>query len=178
MVWKYPWQGEEQISTYSDSDWAGCKRTARSTSGGIVLRGEHHIKSWSVTQKRVTLSSAEAELGALVKAAVETIGILQMAESLGRNIKGEIFVDSSAALAVVARKGCGKLRHIRVGQLWIQEVAEAEELRFKKVLGEDNPADLNTKYLTRPRMDKLIDLTGLSDREGRADTGLEINYIH
>ena len=142
------------------------------------MRGSHHIKSWSATQKRVTLSSAEAELGALVKAATEAIGVLQMAESLGRSLEGEIFVDSSAALAVVARKGCGKLRHVRVGQLWIQEVAEAEELKFRKILGDINPADLNTKHLTRVRMDKLLDLTSLYDREGKADTGLEISCLH
>ena len=135
MVWEYRWQGVEHINAYSDSDWAGCKRTARSTSGGIILRGSHHIKSWSATQKRVTLSSAEAELGALVKTTTETIGVLQMVESLGRSLEGEIFVDSSAALAVVARKGCGKLRHVRVGQLWIQEIAEAEELKFRKYWG-------------------------------------------
>ena len=84
MVWEYQWQGVEQVRSYSDSDWAGCKRTARSTSGGVILRGTHHVKSWCITQKRVTLSSAEAELGALVKAATETIGILPMAEGLGR----------------------------------------------------------------------------------------------
>ena len=55
---------------------------------------------------------------------------MQMAESLGRRVEGEVYVDSSAALAVVARKGCGKLRHVRVGQLWVQEVAEAEEMKF------------------------------------------------
>ena len=95
------------------------------------------MKSWSVTQKRVTLSSAEAELGALVKGTIETIGILQMAESLGRKIEGDIFVDSSAALAVVARKGTGKLRHVRVGQLWVQELAENDEVKFKKIKGEE-----------------------------------------
>ena len=63
MVWEYRWQGNEHVKGYSDSDWAGCKRTARSTSGGVIMRGDHHIKSWSVTQKRVTLSSAEAEFG-------------------------------------------------------------------------------------------------------------------
>ena len=84
MVWEYQWQGQEGITTYTDSDWVGCKRTAQSTSGGVVLRGSHHLKSWSVTQKRVTLSSAEAELGALVKGTIETIGILQMVESMGR----------------------------------------------------------------------------------------------
>ena len=134
----YHWQGAESMKAYSDSDWAGCKRTARSTSGEVVTRGEHHLKSWSVTQKRVTLSSAEAELGALIKTSTETIGILQMAEGLGRSTNAEIMVDSSAALSVVGRKGCGKLRHVRVGQLWVQEVAEAEELKYRKINGDEN----------------------------------------
>ena len=134
----------------------------------------HHLKSWCVTQKRVTLSSAEAELGALVKTTSETIGILQLSEGLGREVSGEVFVYSSAALAVVNRKGCGKLRHVRVGQLWVQQLAEEEEVKFRKVLGDDNPADLCTKYLTRLRMDKLIQLIYLKDKEGRAEEGLDI----
>ena len=139
MVWTYPWQQEENMMMYADSNWAGCKRTARSTSCGVVMRGRHHIKSWSVTQKRVTLSSTEAELGALVKASAEAIGILQMAEGLGDSATAEIVVDSSAALSVAQRKGTGKMRHARIGQLWIQEAAENEELTFRKVKGGENP---------------------------------------
>ena len=114
------------------------------------------MKSWSVTQKRVTLSSAEAELGALVKAAAEAIGITQMAAGLGRQVTSDVYVDSSAALAVVNRKGCGKLRHVRVGQLWVQQLAEEDDVRFKKIWGEENPTDLSTKYLTRTNIDKLV----------------------
>ena len=138
------------------------------------MRGTHHVKSWCITQKRVILSSAEAELGALVKTAAETIGILHMAEGFGREVTGEVFVDSSAALAIVNRKGCGKLRHVRVGQLWVQELAEEEEIKFRKVLGDDNPADLSTKYLTRIRMDKLIEMICLRDKDGKAQEGLDI----
>ena len=138
------------------------------------MRGEHHVKSWSVTQKRVTLSSAEAELGALVKTSTEVLGILQMAEGLGRTTTAEVLVDSSAALAIVHRKGCGKLRHIRVGQLWVQEVAENEELKFQKVKDEQNPADINTKHLTRIRLDILLGLINLHDREGRAEESLVV----
>ena len=122
----------------------------------------------------MTLSSAEAELGALVKATSETIGVLQMAEGLAREVTGEVFVDSSAALAVVNRKGCGKLRHVRVGQLWVQQLADEEEVKFRKVLGDENPADLSTKYLTRLRMDKLIQLIYLEDQDGKAEEGLYI----
>ena len=57
----------------------------------------------------------------------------------GKKIRRRNFVDSSAALAVVARKGTGKLRHVRVGQLWVQELAENDEVKFKKVKGEENP---------------------------------------
>ena len=132
------------------------------------------MKSWSVTQKRVTLSSAEAELGALVKAAAEAIGITQMAAGLGRMVKSDVYVDSSAALAVVNRKGCGKLRHVRVGQLWVQQLAEEDEVRFKKIWGEENPADLSTKYLTRTKIDKLLELIYLEDKDGKAIEGLDI----
>ena len=29
------------LDAYSDSDWAGCVRTRRSTSGGVLMRGGH-----------------------------------------------------------------------------------------------------------------------------------------
>ena len=138
------------------------------------MRGAHHIKSWSVTQKRVMLSSAEAELGALVKAAAETIGMIQMAEGLGDTATAEVFVDSSAALSVAQRKGTGKMRHVRIGQLWIQEAAENEELTFRKVKGEESPADLGTKHLTRKKIDELISKIYLHEAEGRADQSLNI----
>ena len=54
------------VDGYSDSDWAGCRRTGRSTSGGPLIIGNHFIKSWSSTQKNITLSSAEVELVASV----------------------------------------------------------------------------------------------------------------
>ena len=70
---------------------------------------------------------------------------------LGDEVTAEVFVDSSAALSVTQKKGNGKMRHVRIGQLWIQEAAEEEELKFRKVKGESNPADLGTKHLNRKR---------------------------
>ena len=55
-------QGTVGISTYVDSDWAGDKKTCKSTSGEMVFRGTHLLKSWSTNQQIVALSSGEAEL--------------------------------------------------------------------------------------------------------------------
>ena len=132
VVWQFPFQGrQEDISGYSDSDWAGCRRTARSTSGGALMIGRHCVKSWSSTQKNVTLSSGEAELVAAVKTCTEAIGVTQLAADWGVKLEGRIYVDSSAAIGVAHRKGNGKLRHVKVGLLWIQERVDEDELRIE-----------------------------------------------
>ena len=67
VFWKFGWQRRQNhIKVYTDSDWAGCRKTRRSTSGGIIMIGDHLIKCWSRTQKTVTLSSGEAELLSLI----------------------------------------------------------------------------------------------------------------
>ena len=71
------------MTTYTDSDWAGCKATAKSTSGGIVTLGNHVLKTYSKQQKIVALSSAEAELYAMVKCTAKLIGIKPMMHDWG-----------------------------------------------------------------------------------------------
>ena len=48
---RYCWQqAPRQIHIYTDSDWAGCVRTRKSTSGGTMLLGSHCVQHWSRTQ--------------------------------------------------------------------------------------------------------------------------------
>ncbi len=60
MVYLYRLQRAEKIEVYTDTDWAGCPKTRKSTSGGMAMLGKHLIKSWSSTQASVSLSSGEA----------------------------------------------------------------------------------------------------------------------
>ena len=48
LIYFYNWQ-EATLNGYSDSDWAGCRRTAKSTSGGALCVGSHLVKSWSAS---------------------------------------------------------------------------------------------------------------------------------
>ena len=86
---------------------------------------------------------------------------------------GTIYADSTAALAIANRKGAGKLRHIHVSSLWIQEKQD-HELEFRKVLGIENPADLMTKYLVRDKVDACMGKLKQARMEGRAKLGLEL----
>ena len=174
-VIRYDTQGEQdRLTGFSDSDWAGCKRTAKSTSGGIIMCGSHMIKSWSSTQKSITLSSGEAELVAAVKTCTELIGVTQLMKDWGREVEGEVYVDSSAAIGVAHRKGNGKLRHVRVGLLWIQERVEEGDIDVKKIDGEQNPADLLTQNVNIAKVERYIQIINEEFREGRAEVSTEL----
>merc|ERR1711904_603800 len=78
-ILRYDWQGQEpEITGYSDSDWAGCRVTGKSTSGGALMIGSEFLKGRARTQNHVTTSSAEAELVALVKCPAELPGARTM----------------------------------------------------------------------------------------------------
>ena len=45
---------------------------------------------------------------------------------------------------------------MRIGHLWVQQVAEYEVLTYKEVKGGHNPADISTKYLNDRKMDEQL----------------------
>ena len=149
LVSKFVFQDmPSSITTFTDSDWAGCARSAKSTSGGAVCMGEHVIKTYCKQQKVIALSSAEAELYAMVAASAETLALQAYANDLGIELGCELYCDSAAALGISQRAGIGKVRHLRTQGLWIQEVRVSGRIAYKKVLGEKNPADLLTKHMS------------------------------
>ena len=170
VVYEYPWQVKPVLSVYTDSDFAGCVASRLSTSGGAVLLGSHLLKHWTSTQKKITLSSGEAELGAVVRGFSEALGIQSVARDLGVELAPEVHADSSAAIGICRRSGIGKVRHFAVAQLWVQDLVRSRACRLFKVLGTENPADLLTKPLSRPEIDKHLGSLGLRRATGRAAT--------
>ena len=90
----------------------------------------------------------------------------------GVEVDGEVWVDSSAAIGTMTRRGNGKLRHVRVGTLWVQERIEDGDLVVKKVRGEDNPADLCTKHVNEKLAKKFMDHLNFDFADGRAEKSL------
>ena len=167
----FEWQAlPASIDIYTDSDWAGCKSTCRSTSGGIVRWGKHCLKSWSSTQATVALSSADAELYALIKGAAQALGIMTMLLDLGSEANATIHADASAAIGIVRRTGLGKLRHLNVRYLWLQDHLKGDNLKLTKVAGAENPSDLVTKHLSAAVAKGHLERLCMRTSSGRAAT--------
>ena len=159
VVWRYPWKvGHGRWRVCVDSDWAGDVETRKSTSGGLIMLGDHCIKSWSTTQSVPALSSCEAEYYALVDGASRALGLQAAARELGIAVEDltiEAATDSSAAKSYASRRGAGRVRHVEVKQLWLQQAVADGRFKLRKVLGAENPADVLTKYKS------LSDFVGL-----------------
>ena len=130
------------IRAFVDSDWAGCRRTRKSTSGGVLYLGDTPVRGWSSNQAVIALSSGEAEYYAALKGASAALGYQSMLRDIGIRVSVALFTDSSAARGIIHRAGLGKLRHLETGYLWLQAAVANKRLQVRKVKGTENPADL------------------------------------
>ena len=164
----FQYQGQvNRIDVSTDTDYAGCELTRKSTSGGVVQLGAHMIKSWSSTQGIVSLSSGEAEYYGLVKGSTVGIGIKSMMNDFGGDLKLRVSTDASAAKGIASRRGLGKVRHIDVAQLWVQDKVLSGDIELRKIKGEDNLADSLTKYVDSAKLGRHLEYTAQLITAGR-----------
>ena len=105
------------------------------------------VKAWSKTMGVLALSSGESELATVVKSATEGMGLQSILNDFC--LCGHVATksDATAALGMVQRLGLGKVRHLAVGDLWVQHHVRSGKIRVSKMSGLENPSDAQTKYL-------------------------------
>ena len=114
------------------------------------MLGDHCIKTWSASQGAYALSSAEAELYAMIEGVTRAKGLVALAKELGfKELSNVVHLgtDSSAAKSFVSRRGLGKMRHLEIRDLWLQKEVLEGKVEISKIPGKENPADLMTKIL-------------------------------
>jgi len=110
------------LEVATDSDWSGDKLSRSSTSCGCVFLGGIWIYSYSRTQRNITLSSTESEFVALVSGACEGLllrAVLQLL--LGENVQLKLYGDNTSCMAIAAKEGVCKVKHLSGRLLWIQQ---------------------------------------------------------
>jgi hypothetical protein len=107
----------------------------------------------SSTERRVSLSTTEAETNAGVTCVQDMLYIKNVLESLGLKVKlpmvlemdnqGEVYLANNWSIG-------GRTRHIDVRSGFLRELKEAGVLVIKWIVGTANEADIFTKNLDRP----------------------------
>ena len=66
--------------------------------------GSHLIKTWSKTQATIAKSSAESGLFGIVRASIESLGMMTLIEDLVGSSKSRLHMDSTAARGIIDRE--------------------------------------------------------------------------
>ena len=177
LIWKYNWSTEtSDASVFVDTDFAGCYKTRRSTSGGMIMLGEHALRHWSVTQPTVALSSGEAELAGIVSGAAQGLGLKSMAHDLGFDINPHLFTDATAAIGICRKRGLSRIRHLSTSDLWVQERLRHGDFQPSKIPGAQNLADALTKHIDGSTLARHTQTMSISYEEGRAASAPSLTH--
>ena len=168
-----------------DSDWAGDPYDRKSVSSGKIFFGGVMLVSWTRRQGVISLSSGEAEFYAIGTGSCEGLYIQSILnELLNRHFKLVMYTDSTAARGMVLRRGIGKQRHMDIKHLFIQDLVQNKKLEVLKQKTRDNRADMGTKHLDGPTLNRLMLASGYiinpykeEDQAGGVDGDAETNEI-
>ena len=148
------------IVASTDSDWAGCHSTRKSTTGFAIQVLGTTVHFGSRTQATVALSSAESEFYAIGTATTEALILKNfLQESLGnRKINIKVGTDDSASgKSMATRIGVSRrAKHIDLRFMFIQQLVHAGAVTLLKIPTALNIADILTKYVTKDVLSKHL----------------------
>ena len=89
-----------------------------------------------------------------------------------------VFTDATTGKSIATRRGLGKVRHISVNELWIQEKVSKGVISIVKIKNKFNPADLLTKHLSKDEIAQIVDALCHEFTEGRNEDAPELALVH
>ena len=83
----------DEVTTFTESDWAGWKETRKSSSAGVVMLGDNALITYKRKQKIIARSSAAVELYAAALGESEWKGVVSLLRDLGYETKPVLAID-------------------------------------------------------------------------------------
>ena len=155
------WDGKKgykfKIGGRSDSDYATDPESRRSVSGTRVSVNEAPVMWRATTQKGVTLSVTEAESAAAVTCAQDMMYAKHIIESLELDVELPMVleIDNQGAVDLINSWIVGgRTRHTAVRLNYLRELKEQGVMVFRWISGDENDADMHTKNVPGPLLEK------------------------
>ena len=100
----------------------------------------------------------------VTKAAAAALGFRSLMADLGVQVSARARTDSNVARGIAGRRGVGKLRHIELKYLWLQDVVRDGRVRIGRIPGNVNVADHLTKPKSKADVEPLLRIVGAEFR--------------
>lgn len=168
----FPYGNQSPLVGFSDSDWATCKDSRKSTSGWIIQLGGATIAYSSKRQRIIAQSTQEAEYVAAAELSNELVWVQRLlTEILTKLGKAELNIGQKRTAIMIDNDSARLLsknpEHHRVAKHFgiryhvLRQRVKEGTLHLERVNSKDNTADIFTKALKREDFEKLRDQMGM-----------------
>ncbi|KAD7477010.1 hypothetical protein E3N88_00146 [Mikania micrantha] len=142
-----------KLVAFSDSDYAGCKLTRKSTSGGCQFLGNCLVSWQSKKQTYVATSTAEAEYIAAASCTSQILWLQSQLLDYGiKESKTPLLMDSASALCIVKNPvQHSRTKHIEIRHHFIRDC-------FEKVVPEKPASPLKFTYKRQKISSKPVEI--------------------
>ncbi|KAK4695438.1 hypothetical protein P7C70_g8550, partial [Phenoliferia sp. Uapishka_3] len=152
------------FSAYSDTDWANCINTSRSTQGYVFLLSGGAISWSSKLQTRVSKSSTDAEYIGLSNASSEAIHLDQQLSELRHPLSHPFPMcgDNQGAIALTKEaRFHNAMKCVRLSEHLVRELVEAKTITVEYIPTTDMVADVMTKALPASTFQRFRKMMGV-----------------
>ena len=135
---------------YSDSDWGGSLDDRKSTTGYCVFMNKNLISWHTRKQPTVALSSAEAELMAVVDVVKEILWMKQVLEEMKHKVRVpvDIHIDNQSAMKMAKNEiEHDRSKHIDIKYHFVKQYVNDGTVKLNWIATENQLADIFTKGL-------------------------------
>lgn len=179
-IW-FPGEHEKiRINAYSDADFAGDKRTRKSTSGFIVKVADATVVWGSQKQKSVALSTMESEYIAASQTSKELIWSDRLLKTLVTS-KVEvpiIHIDNQSAINFIKNPQISRnSKHIEVRYHFVKDHYERKDFEIEYVNTNEQIADIMTKPLSKQRFEYLRSKINVISKKEAADMSTQSGSV-
>ena len=161
-----PFGSGHLLESISDASWAG-ESDRRSISASVVYLNGNAIHVGNKRQKSISLSSCESEVHGSLYSIQEGLFLKRLLETVcGNSVHLVHRVDSSSCRSFIDRVGLGRLKHIDIAYLWVQDLKARNMFSLKPISTKFCPPDLATKPMSGVRSRMLEYTIGVCQSDG------------
>lgn len=156
-------EGNVQLQGFVDADWASDSLDRKSYSGYCFTMVGSAISWQSRKQRKVSLSSTEAEYVALSEAAREAVYLRNLlCEITGKLNVIPLNCDNQSALKLsTGQQSQNRSKHIDVRYHYVRDCVTSSSIETSYISTHEMPADLLTKGLLPSKHNKFMKMLGI-----------------